>query len=120
MLEIEVVDHTDGREFGAQAQVPIGADEKIGFVLAQHPWNGMLEIPVKKPGMARLGPCFYRNNVFAVNKTRIVSPVEDENKLMLRMLSGNTLKNLMRKPAKTFHFVFHQKPCIDCYSQLKK
>ena len=55
--------------------------------------------------MPRWRACYHGNDIAAVHKSGIVSPVEDENKLMFRVLSGNALENLVCVPPEALHLV---------------
>ena len=58
----------------------------------------------------------YRVDIFSKNKTRVILPVKEKIKLMLRMGADNPLHGFGRKPTYTIHLASQQKPGINPYS----
>lgn len=61
-------------------------------------------------------PCDYRRYIFSKYKLLIVWPVEDEDKLMLRMLLYNTPEDFLYKISVAFQVTGQQKSGINSHS----
>lgn len=70
--------------------------------------QGKLKPSQKKQGMAGWWRDYNRNNVIGKNKTLMVWPVENKQKLVLRMLDHHLFKGFKGKASDTIYLLMKQ------------
>jgi hypothetical protein len=99
MYKVQVVKNRDLGSFPAERKHSIRGNKQIGPDLIQVGRQGFLKKEVIEDRMPCLGKQNHGLNVIGENKLAIEGPVEDEMKLHLGMIQGNTFKGLVSKPA---------------------
>jgi len=107
MLEGEVMNDDHLPACGPQRTEAIRGEKHIRLNFSKGSRDGSFKPPIPQKRMPRLGMQDHGNDVGGKNEFLVIFTIEEEIKLMFRMLRGYALQRFIGKPAYTFQPVLN-------------
>jgi hypothetical protein len=108
MLKIDIMDNRQCGYLGSKSHISVGGNKKVYLIAFQRPLHAMLKKQIPQYRMPRWREENNSVDIFSKNKTRVILPVKEKIKLMLRMGADNPLHGFGRKPTYTIHLARQQ------------